>query len=103
MKPARSKFDTRNLQERNGRKKFGPCWSSHILQNTRRFGIYIILPYFFFHFTAKGKLNNNNNNKNFDVYKSNFTQQVSCEGIAIFFPLLLQPGQATNLHVIDRI
>lgn len=39
----------------------------------------------FYFSTAKGKLdNNNNNNKNLDVYKSNFTQQFSCEDIAIF-------------------
>ena len=65
--------------------------------------LYYFTLFLFFHFTAKGKLdNNNNNNKNFDVYKSYFTQQVSCEDIAIF-PLLLQQGQATNLGVVDRI
>jgi hypothetical protein len=46
------------------------------------------------HFTGKGKLNNNNNkNKIFDVYKSNFTQQVSCEDIALFFRFHFSQGR----------
>ena len=74
------------------------------IRTGREFILFHLISFFFlFHFTAKGKLNNNNNNnKNFDVYKCNFTQQVSYEDIAIF-PLLLQQGQATNLRVVDRI
>lgn len=55
---------------------------------------FFLFYFIFLHFTGKGKLNNNNNkNKIFDVYKSNFTQQVSCEDIALFFRFHFSQGR----------